>query len=76
VRARLTSGETPAPGDKLYSAAYGDQASGMIVSVASAQPDSHELLAVVQVSSMENDVHWKTPDGPLLHMAPLPYAIT
>lgn len=83
VRARLQSAaqsaDIPAAGDKLYSNAYGDQASGMIVSVVNAVNASHgqhELLAVVQASSIEKaDVHWKTPGGPALQIAPLPYAI-
>lgn len=75
VRAQLRTDQAPASGDKVYSKAYGEQASGMIVSVVSTQPGNHELLAVLQVNSMESDLHWKTPDGPRLHLVPLPYAI-
>lgn len=77
VRARLQSLAAPAAGDKLYSTAYGDQASGMIVSAVSTQAGSHDVLAVVQSSSIEaGDVHWQSVDGPVLEMAPLPYPIS
>ena len=76
VRARLHSAETPVAGDKLYSAAYGDQASGMIISAVSVDSDNHEVLAVVQTSSIEKaDLHWKTPNGPALDIVSLPYAL-
>lgn len=73
VRARIVSQEPPRAGDKLYSATYGDQASGMIVTAVSNQAGSHEALAVVQAADTE--VHHRSLDGPLLHMLPLPYAV-
>lgn len=77
VRAQLVSNEVPAAGDKLYCAAFGDQASGMIVSAVRADAGSHEVLAVIQTSSIEKaDVHWKSPQGPVLQIAPLPYILT
>jgi tRNA-modifying protein YgfZ len=76
VRARLNANGVPAAGDKLYSAAYGNQASGMIVSTVSTQAGSHEVLAVVQNSSIEKaDIHWQAPDGPALDIMPLPYSV-
>ena len=77
VRARIATGESPAPGDKLFSAPFGPQASGMIVSAsAAAQAGEHDVLAVVQTSALENEaVHWQSPAGPVLRMTPLPYSI-
>lgn len=75
VRAQLQADQTPAPGDKVYSEAFGEQACGMIVSVVSTQPGHHELLAVLQISSMNRDIRWQARDGPRLQLAPLPYAI-
>ena len=76
VRARIAASEPPGPGDKLYTAAFGDQASGMIVAAVTADPGHFDVLAVVQTSSLDDaTVHWQSPAGPLLQIAPLPYAI-
>lgn len=75
VRARITANEIPGPGDKLFSATFGDQASGMIVSATAAAPvGEHDVLAVVQTGALETEtVHWQSPVGPVLRIAPLPY---
>jgi tRNA-modifying protein YgfZ len=76
VRARIAANETPMPGDKLYTAAFGDQASGMIVAATTAEPGNHDVLAVVQTSSLTDaTVHWQSPAGPALQIAPLPYEV-
>ncbi len=86
VRARLVANDAPAAGDKLYSAAFGDQSSGMIVSAISTASDNHEVLAVVQTSSLagnngnadtaaDADVHSQSPTGPRLQILPLPYTV-
>ena len=78
VRARVTANAAPAAGDKLYAEPFGDQACGMIVSaVLCADIAHHDVLAVIQTSNLETaNVHWKTVDGPLLQIEPLPYALT
>lgn len=76
VRARVVCDEPPQAGDKLYSQAFGDQASGMIVSAVPADERHHDVLAVVQTGSIEKaDVRWKSPDGPALRIGTLPYTI-
>ena len=76
VRARITANVAPAAGDKLYSELYGNQASGMIVSAVSADAGNHDVLAVIQTSSLEkSDVHWQSPDGPALQLQTLPYIV-
>lgn len=76
LRASLTSAVPPQPGDRLYSASFGDQASGMVVAVASGGDGAHELLAVVQRADWNaTDIHWNTPDGAVLQRAPLPYDV-
>lgn len=79
VRARIVSSDTPQSGDKLYSAAFGDQASGMIVSVATPGADTHDVLATVQSSDVDAggsaDIRWKSPDGPRLVVSALPYVL-
>mgnify|MGYP002629182822 CR=1 FL=1 len=80
IPAKLTP-DIPKAGDKLYSEAFGNQASGMIVAAAAAGTAQtadgiYDVLAVIQSSSLDkSDVHWHAPDGPLLDIQPLPYAI-
>ena len=76
VRARIVAKEPPQPGDKLYSTEYGGQASGMVVNSVAVNENTHEVLAVVQSSSIDTTtVHWHAPDGPALQLLPLPYAV-
>ena len=87
VRARLVPGSAnsaPAPGDKLYTAAFGDQASGMIVAAVAAG-DACDVLAVVPTAltaltaptgaTDSASVHWLSPTGPALEILPLPYPV-
>lgn len=77
VRARLPANEMAAPGDKLFSEPYGEQASGMIVSASDAKAENREVLAVVQSGNIDKGgVHWRTPDGPTLQIVSLPYRVT
>lgn len=74
--AHLPSGE-PRPGDKLYSADLGGQASGMIVNAAPAPDSGFDALAAIQIASAKSGpLRWKSPDGPALELLPLPYEVT
>ncbi len=83
VRAHVTANEAqgvPQAGDKLYSAPFGDQACGMIVSsvfsAAGTDAAHHDVLAVIQTSTLETaGVHWKSVDGPILQLVSLPYSV-
>lgn len=76
VRGYLPASDMAAPGDKLYSEPYGEQASGMIVSASNTNPENREVLAVVQSGNIDKGgVHWQTPDGPALQIVPLPYRV-
>ncbi len=87
VRARIVASNAPAAGDKLYSATFGDQASGMIVAAAATDVAAdtatdvdcnavYDVLAVVQNNTAENAaMHWQSPTGPVLDIQPLPYAV-
>ena len=67
---------SPNPGDELFSADMPDQATGMIVNAAPAPTGGYDVLAVLQIASMEgNAIHWKSLDGPTLKLGVLPYAI-
>lgn len=65
-----------APGTRLYSVAFGDQACGTVVNAAPAPGGGTDCLAVVQTAAVDaRDVHLDAPDGPALAPLDLPYAI-
>ncbi len=69
-------GAAPAPGTHLYSAVFGDQACGTIVNAAPAPDGGSDLLAVAQTSAAEGGaLHLGQPDGPVLALLALPYAV-
>lgn len=66
----------PAAGTRLYSAAFGAQAAGMVVDAASAPEGGSELLAVAQrAAEAAGDLALAAPDGPRLRPLPLPYRV-
>ena len=71
----LIRAETVAAGQKVYCDALGDQASGMMLS-ATQTGDGWDALAVLQTAhARASPYHLGTPDGPLLQIAALPYAV-
>lgn len=77
-RLALAHIDTPAPepGERLYSAAFGEQACGTVVNAAAAPDGGSDLLAVLQLAaSASGDVHAATPAGPLLRLRALPYPV-
>jgi len=67
---------TVAPGDRLYSPVFADQACGTVVNAAPASSGDTELLAVVQLAAAASgDVRLGAPDGPRLAPLPLPYDV-
>lgn len=74
----LDGDTVPAPGDNLYTADMGDQASGMVVNAAPAPGGGFDLLAVAQIESMNSGqpLHWKSVDGQVLTVKPLPYTVS
>lgn len=74
--ANIAGTNTPQPGDQLFSAGFGDQASGMIVNAAPSPDGGHDVLAVIQIESAQRaDVHWRSLDGPRLKLMELPYPV-
>ncbi|MGH8713244.1 MAG: YgfZ/GcvT domain-containing protein [Casimicrobiaceae bacterium] len=66
----------PQPGERLYSAAFGDQACGTIVDAADAPGGGSDALSVLQIAASESgDVHLGAPDGPPLQLLTLPYRV-
>jgi hypothetical protein len=65
-----------APGDRLYSAVFDEQACGTVVNAAPAPDGDTDLLAVVQLAAIASgDVRLGTPSGPSLRPLSLPYAV-
>lgn len=65
-----------APGDNLFSADLGEQASGTVVNAAPAPAGGYDLLAVAQVESARTQtLHLGRPDGAVLALRPLPYVL-
>jgi folate-binding protein YgfZ len=74
VRARVAA--AAAPGSDLYAADLPGQASGTVVNSAPVPEGGTELLAVVQISSLESAsaIRLGAGDGPQLELLPLPTA--
>jgi folate-binding protein YgfZ len=74
--ATIAGNVVPQPGDKLYSADTGEQATGMIVNAAPSPDGGYAALAVMHIASFTgDDVHLKSPEGPRLNFIELPYKI-
>jgi len=57
----------PAPGESVYSEAFGDQAAGTIANAAPAPEGGFDALVVAQIESLDrDDLHLKSPQGPAL----------
>ena len=73
--AHVDGGECPQPGESVYSAAFGDQAAGIVANAAPAPDGGCDLLVVAQVESLERgDLRLKSPGGPALTILFRPHA--
>jgi tRNA-modifying protein YgfZ len=74
VRARIAA--AAAAGDELFSDDLPGQASGVVANAAALGDGGSEVLAVVQIGSVEgaHAIHLRAADGPALELQPLPYA--
>jgi tRNA-modifying protein YgfZ len=72
---RVSTEQTPAPGDELFSPGTGDeQSTGRIVDARPHPDGGYALLAVVQIASAEGDtLHYGALDGPAVELLALPY---
>jgi len=75
-RAVRVHADTPlAPGEKVYSPSFGDQAAGHVANVAPAPEGGYEALVVAQLEAIGADaLHRDAPAGARLPILPLPYA--
>ncbi|HUP30710.1 MAG TPA: folate-binding protein [Usitatibacter sp.] len=71
--AHVRSATRPAPGQSLYSDAFGDQAAGTVVNAAPAPGGGWDLLAVAQLESLRAaDLHLDSPSGTPLEIRAYP----
>lgn len=57
----------PQPGDTLFAPNFPGQGAGTVVDAQAAPEGGSDLLAVIQISSVENgELHWGSADGPRL----------
>ena len=58
-------GATPAPGQSVYSAAFGEQSAGTVANVAPAPEGGYDFLVVAQIEGLrEGNLRLGAPDGP------------
>jgi len=73
--AHLAGEARPMPGQPVYSAAFGDQAAGMVVQATPSPEGGYDALLVAQLESLsQGDLHWNAPAGAAFELRPLPYA--
>jgi tRNA-modifying protein YgfZ len=71
--AHVDSAARPAPGQSLFSAAFGEQAAGAVVNAAPAPGGGWDLLAVAQIESLRSrDLHLDSPAGTPLEIRAYP----
>jgi folate-binding protein YgfZ len=76
VLAHMAAGTSAAPGDKLFSAAFGDQAAGEVANAATAPDGGIDMLVVAQISAIsDNNLKYAAPDGPPVNIGQLPYPL-
>jgi folate-binding protein YgfZ len=73
--AHIAGDSRPAPGQSVYSSAFGAQSAGTLVNVAPAPGGGFDALVVAQLESLDrDDLHWNSPDGPPLEIRARPPA--
>jgi len=71
--AHVDSAARPAPGQSLFSAAFGEQSAGTVVNAAPAPGGGWDLLAVAQLESLRSaDLHLDSPTGTPLEIRDYP----
>lgn len=75
-RGRIESGEMPAPGTDIYPAGE-SQSAGKVVDAQPAPQGGAELLAVLQLSAVNDDAELRVgeAEGPRFEQLPLPYSL-
>ena len=67
---------SPVPGEKLFSAAFGDQAAGEVANAAPAPGGGFDMLIVAQIGAInDNDLKFAAVEGPTVNINSLPYPV-
>ena len=73
---RVRSAAPIAPGDRVYSEAFGDQSAGTVANVAPSPEGGFEALVVAQLEAIgQRNLRHGSLTGPNLDIQPLPYAL-
>lgn len=76
VSVHIDVDRAPQPGEKVFSARFGDQAAGEIANVAKTPSGGFDALVVAQIESIKmDDLKYGAMDGPVLTLLPQPYTI-
>ena len=76
VLAHIDTTTSPIPGEKLFSAAFGDQAAGEIANVAPAPGGGFDMLIVAQIAAIsDNNLKYAAAEGLNVNINSLPYAV-
>ena len=76
VLAHIDITTSPIPGEKLFSAAFGDQAAGEIANVAPAPGGGFDMLIVAQIAAIsDNNLKYAAAEGLNVNINSLPYAV-
>lgn len=68
--------DLPLPGAPVFSPNFPDQSAGMVVSAQPSPQGGGDLLAIVQLSSIDSgEIHLGSPSGPQLILRTLPYTL-
>ncbi|MBI3898597.1 MAG: folate-binding protein YgfZ [Gammaproteobacteria bacterium] len=75
-RAHVAVADAPRPGDPIYAPDLPGQAAGTVVSAQPGGNGGYDLLAVIQLSSVQTgELHLRQADGPRLELRALPYSV-
>ena len=76
VLAHLGGTIAPAPGDKVFSAAFGDQPAGEVANAAPAPDGGFDMLVVAQIGAItDNNLKYAASDGSPVIINSLPYEV-
>jgi len=73
--ANILSDAAPQAADELFGANGNGQTSGTVVNGAASPEGGYDVLAVIQIAAAGKNLHWKSPDGPVIKLLPLPYSV-
>lgn len=73
----VESDRKPQPGTPIFAPDFPGQSAGTVVSAEPAPAGGYDLLAAIQLSSVQRgDIHLASEQGPLLNLSDLPYVAT